>query len=121
MLTPRRATLGATALALTARLASLTAGEPRPEQKKPPPLTGRTPTELPRIPPPDPKAAFVPPGFAVEVVTANLTYPTSIEFDDRGALYVAEAGYAYGDEAAPARVTRIVPAGPGVRLEVVAD
>lgn len=83
MLNPRRGTLRATALALTALLAPLAAGEPGPQESKPPPLTDRTPTELPKIPPPDPKAASVPAGFAVEVVAANLIYPTSIEFDDQ--------------------------------------
>ena len=87
------------------------------------PLTGRTPADLPRVPAPDPRAAQVPPGFSVAVAVTDLTYPTSIEFDDAGAMYVAEAGYNYGDEAAPARVKRIVPAGPKgeKRIEVVAD
>src|SRR5205085_2499587 len=37
-----------------------------------------TPTELPRIPDPDPKACELPPGFTASVVTSGLTYPTSI-------------------------------------------
>ena len=86
------------------------------------PLTGPTPTELPRIPVPDPKAAQLPPGFAAVVAVADLTYPSGIEFDDRGALYVAEAGFNYGDEVAPARIKRVTRAGPGQTVtEVVAD
>lgn len=76
------------------------------------------PKELPGVPPPDPRAAQVPAGFRVEVVAANLEYPTSVEFDDRGGMYVAEAGYYSGDSAAHARVLRIMPDGS---REVVAD
>jgi len=74
--------------------------------------------EDPRIPPPDPNAAEVPAGYRVEVVASGLTYPSSVEFDDQGTMYVAEAGYVYGDEAAPARVMRVDNLG---RIEVVAD
>lgn len=76
------------------------------------------PAEMPKIPPPDPTAAEVPPGYAVEVVATGLTYPSSIEFDNAGNMYVAEAGYAYGDESAPARVLRLKPSG---ETEVVAE
>ena len=56
-----------------------------------------TPFDKPAIPPPRADAAEAPPGFRVEVVAAGLVYPTSVEFDGRGGLYVAEAGYVYGD------------------------
>jgi hypothetical protein len=68
---------------------------------------GTFPRELPRIPPVDAAAARVPPGYRVEVVVRDLIYPSSIEFDGQGNLYVAEAGYSYGDPAAPARILRI--------------
>lgn len=87
-------------LALVGSVASQQQPPQRPGQSP----YGPTPTELPRIPPPNPQAATVPQGFSVEVFAANLTYPTSIEFDDRGGIYVAEAGYNYGDEVAPARI-----------------
>src|SRR5437867_3571111 len=58
----------------------------------------RTPTALPRIPEPSADAVQLPAGFTAEVLTSGLVYPTSIEFDDRGGMYVAEAGFAYGDE-----------------------
>jgi glucose/arabinose dehydrogenase len=114
-------TVGMLAVALAALFSSATAQERNEEPTSPPPLIGRTPTELPKIPPPDPNAALFPPGFAVQVVTANLIYPTSIEFDDQGAMYIAEAGFTYGDEAAPARVSRVVPAGERFRVDIVAD
>ena len=88
--------------------------EARAEPQKLP----ESPKELPKIPPPDPKAAKVPPGYRVEVAAQELAYPTSIEFDDARAMYVAEAGYIYGDDVAPARVLRISSEG---KQEVVAD
>jgi glucose/arabinose dehydrogenase len=41
------------------------------------------------------------------VVLANLTYPTSVDFDDAGNLFIAEGGYIYGDDVAPARIIRV--------------
>ena len=69
------------------------------------------PAELPKIPPPNAIAAQVPVGYRVDVVLAGLTYPSSVEFDDSGNMYVAEAGYVYGDEAAPARILRVSTSG----------
>jgi glucose/arabinose dehydrogenase len=68
---------------------------------------GIYPRDFPRVPPPDAAAAQVPPGYRVEVVMTDLNYPTSVTFDERGNLYVAEAGYAYGDPVAPARILRV--------------
>ncbi len=68
---------------------------------------GSFPLEWPRFPEPAAWAAQVPPGYRVEVVASGLTYPTSIAFDDRGGIYVAEAGFAYGDPIAPAEISRI--------------
>src|SRR5205807_5097594 len=76
------------------------------------------PMEMPKIPAPDPAAAQVPSGYRVEVFARDLTYPTSIEFDDAGNAYIAEAGYVYGDEAAPARIWKV--SGKG-EMQVVAD
>jgi glucose/arabinose dehydrogenase len=72
---------------------------------------GRAPESLPHVPWPDAAAAEVPPGYRVEVVLADLTYPTSVAFDDAGTMYVAEAGFNYGDEVAVARVVRVPPNG----------
>lgn len=72
---------------------------------------GIYPREFPRVPPPSAEAAQVPAGYVAEVVVRDLDYPTSVTFDDAGNLYVAEAGFAYGDPVAPARVLRITPDG----------
>ena len=52
---------------------------------------------MPSIPEPDAAAAWTPAGYRAEVVVKNLIYPSSVEFDDRGTMYVAESGYVYGD------------------------
>lgn len=80
--------------------------------------TGVFPRDFPRVPPPSAAAAQVPPGYRVEVVVGDLNYPTSIAFDDRGSLYIAEAGYAYGDPVAPARILRVSPGG---EMHIAAD
>jgi glucose/arabinose dehydrogenase len=69
------------------------------------------PKQLPKIPAPSASAAWAPPGYHAEIVVKDLTYPTSVEFDDAGNVYVAEAGYAYGDPIAPARILRVSPSG----------
>ena len=89
-----------------------------PLQVVPQPRTVEAPPETPRIPPPDPEAAFVPEGYKVEAVVTDLTYPSSVEFDNEGRMFVAESGYVYGDEAAPARVLRI---GGANDIQIVAD
>lgn len=65
----------------------------------------------PKVPPPQAKAAYVLPGYEVDVVVKNLTYPTSIDMDDEGNLYLAEAGYSYGDPTAIPRILRVTPTG----------
>lgn len=40
----------------------------------------------------------IPNGFSAEKFIGDLTYPTSIEFDEKGNIYIAEAGYSYGDD-----------------------
>ncbi len=106
-----------------ASLTLLGAGQPHNHEKekvKAPeePARGRAPESLPAIPRPDAGAAQVPPGYHVEVVLADLTYPTSVEFDDTGTMYVAEGGFVYGDDVARARVLRF----PAQRsAETVAD
>ena len=42
------------------------------------------PKEFPRIPAPDASAAEVPDGYRAEVVLKDLTYPTSVTFDNEG-------------------------------------
>jgi len=76
------------------------------------------PGQLPRIPAADPAAAEVPQGYKVEAVVTDLVYPSCAEQDPAGNLYVAEAGYVYGDRAAPARVWQIAKNGD---MRIVAD
>jgi len=108
-----------------ASLAWLGAGQPHnhdKEQAKTPeePGRGRAPESLPAIPRPDANAAQVPAGYRVEIVSADLVYPTSVEFDDAGNMYVAEGGFVYGDDVAQARVLRL-PADSSARPVTVAD
>jgi glucose/arabinose dehydrogenase len=72
--------------------------------------------ELPKVPAPEATAAKVPPGYKVEVFMKDLIWPTSVDADQNGNIYVAEAGYAYGDPFAPAQILRISPDGQITRL-----
>lgn len=78
----------------------------KPHQHHQKQASGKKQPDLPKVPPPSASAAKVPKGYYVQVVIPNLTYPTSIEFDPKGNLYVAEAGEAPGDENAHPRVIR---------------
>ena len=64
----------------------------------------RTPSDVPE---PRAAAAKVPEGYKIEVLLKGLTYPTSAEFDKAGNLYVAEAGYSYGDDSATPRILKV--------------
>jgi glucose/arabinose dehydrogenase len=66
------------------------------EIKKPP---GNPSDQFPAIQLPD--------GYQIEKVADKLTYPTSVTWDDEGRMYVAEAGGAFLDEPAPARILRM--------------
>jgi glucose/arabinose dehydrogenase len=76
------------------------------------------PKDLPPIPRADAAAVELPEGYAAEAVVRDLEYPTSVEFDDKGNVYVAEGGFSYGDPAGDARVLRISRDG---KIAVVAD
>jgi glucose/arabinose dehydrogenase len=49
----------------------------------------------------------LPPGYAIETIASQLTFPTSITFDDRGDAYVTESGYAYGEVFTQPRLLRL--------------
>jgi glucose/arabinose dehydrogenase len=83
---------------------------------KPSAPVGVYPKEQPKVPDPDASAAQVPAGYKVEVFMKDLIWPTSVEFDNAGNVYVAEAGYVYGDLAAPPQILRISSAGQISRL-----
>lgn len=98
-------------LLLAAACQLRTSAVPEPADPQPAP-------DLPPVPPPDASAVSVPDGYRVEVAVRDLTYPTSAEVDAEGRLYVAEAGYAYGDHHEQARVLRISADGT---VEVLAE
>ena len=60
----------------------------------------------------------LPEGYKIEKVADKLTYPTSVTWDDQGRMWIAEAGGAFLDEPAPARILRKEKDG---RMTVVAD
>lgn len=84
--------------------------------QKPSSPVGIFPKEPPKVPSPDASAVQVPPGYKAEVFMKDLVWPTSIDFDESGNVYVAEAGYAYGDPFAPAQIFRVAPDGRIMRL-----
>ena len=49
----------------------------------------------------------LPPGFKIEKVVDGLSFPTSLTWDDHGRMYVAEAGGAFLELDAPARILRV--------------
>lgn len=59
----------------------------------------------------EPEALQLLPGFKAEVVAKGFTYPTSIAFDEKGQIYVAEAGYSYGPKITVARILRVNKSG----------
>ena len=93
-----------------------TSGLPKIKQTAP------APHYAPRIPPPDAKAAEVADGYQASVFLTGLQYPTSIEFDGVGKIYIAESGNIDGDWVAPARVFEFPADNPaGNTGTVVAD
>jgi len=118
MRTVRWTSFALLAFVLALFAASPSSGDHKDKLKQP----SETPTEIPRIPEPNATACELPAGFTAQVVMTGLNYPTSIEFDDAGVMYIAEAGESPGDDIAPARVLRVLPTGPGTRqIDVVAD
>lgn len=85
---------------------------------KPTVPVGIYPKEQPKIPPPDASAAIVPEGYKVEVFMKDLIWPSSIDFDDSGNVYIAQSGFVYGDLFAPSTIYKISPRG---QMERFAD
>jgi len=58
-----------------------------------------------------PSSAFplieLPRGYKIEKVVGGLTFPTSLTFDNRGQMYVAEAGGQFLPEPTPARILKV--------------
>jgi|GEM_PF-2680517 len=74
------------------------------------------PKEQAKVPPPNASAAIVPSGYKTEIFMKDLIWPTSIDFDPAGNIYVAEAGYVYGDPFAPAQILKINSSGQITRF-----
>lgn len=55
----------------------------------------------------NPEDISLPAGYQIEVVTTGLTFPTGVTVDQKGHLYVIEAGYAYGEVWTTPRLLRI--------------
>lgn len=70
---------------------------------------GNAEFKAPRVINPDDVA--LPEGFRIEPVTAGLTFPTGVAFDDDGIPYVVESGYAYGEVWETPRLLRVEPSG----------
>ena len=51
------------------------------------------------------------PGYKIEAVADELTFPTGVTFDEAGRIYVTEAGYSYGELWTIPRLLRIEPTG----------
>jgi glucose/arabinose dehydrogenase len=54
-----------------------------------------------------PEDIALPKGYHIEVVATDLTFPTAVDFDDEGKLYVVEAGYALGGDTTTPRLMRM--------------
>ncbi len=50
---------------------------------------------------------ILPEGYKIEAVAQGLNYPTSITFDEKGNIYILEAGYAYGEIFVAPRLLRL--------------
>lgn len=57
---------------------------------------------------------LLPAGYQIEIVAEGLSYPTALTTDDKGGLYVTEAGYVYGDVFTTPRLLRLNNSQPEV-------
>lgn len=78
-----------------------------------PDSAGPVPAEVPY---PETSAVQIPAGYRADLIVTGLTYPSSIEFDGKGAMYIAEAGFSEASEKAPAQVLKISANGEIRRL-----
>ncbi|HEU0035538.1 MAG TPA: PQQ-dependent sugar dehydrogenase [Kofleriaceae bacterium] len=65
---------------------------------------------------PSPYDVEVPPGYRVELVADQLTFPTGVAFGDGNEIYVVESGYSYGEKIGRPRILRIGGDGKPVEL-----
>jgi glucose/arabinose dehydrogenase len=55
----------------------------------------------------NPSDIAVPPGYKIEPVATNLTFPSGITFDNNGQAYIIETGYSYGEIWGEPRLLRL--------------
>jgi hypothetical protein len=60
---------------------------------------------------PDPAGIALPEGYRAEVAATGLSFPTGVAFDDRGGIYVLEAGYSYGEVWTTPRLLKVEAGG----------
>ena len=65
----------------------------------------------------DPEDIALPFGYRIEAVAMGLTFPTGVTFDEKGNIYVVEAGYSYGEVWETPRLLRVRDG----QLEVIAE
>jgi glucose/arabinose dehydrogenase len=58
----------------------------------------------------------LPEGYRIELVAHGLTFPTAVTLEDRGGVYVTEAGYSYGEVFLTPRLLKIEPDGRTVEV-----
>jgi glucose/arabinose dehydrogenase len=66
----------------------------------------------------NPADIALPPGYQIEAVARDLTFPTGAAFADQGNLFVIESGYCYGEVFTTPRLLRI---GPNGSVQVLAS
>jgi glucose/arabinose dehydrogenase len=64
-----------------------------------------------------PADVALPAGYRIEPIATGLTFPSGVTLDDKGRIYVVEAGYSYGEAWATPRLLRLEPGG---KFETVA-
>jgi hypothetical protein len=64
---------------------------------------------------------LVAPGYTLEVFSTGFTFPTALDFDDDGNMYVVESGYAYGEVWLDPRLIRIDASGNKVSIAKGSD
>lgn len=55
----------------------------------------------------NPHDVWLPPGYKIEPVVQGLNFPTGVAFDDKGRVFVVEAGYSYGETWTEPRLVRV--------------
>lgn len=55
----------------------------------------------------DPADVALPPGYRIELVAKDFTFPSAVAFDDQSRLHVIETGYSYGEVWGEPRLIRV--------------